>query len=67
MNSKPEHIINLEDIGAFVQPKEFLLNNSEHELVAACKAGRKEFMNSLLVRCSMFAGDMQRIASMPEI
>ncbi len=58
MNSKPEHIINLEDIGAFVQPKEFLLNNSEHELVAACKAGKKVAQKRIY---ELFAGKMLNV------
>lgn len=41
MNSKPEHIIRLEDLGSVIQPKEFLLTNSEEELIAACHAGRR--------------------------
>lgn len=58
MNSKPEHIINLEDIGAFVQPKEFLLNNSEHELVTACKAGKKVAQKRIY---ELFAGKMLNV------
>tara|TARA_R110002124_G_scaffold135947_2_gene298961 strand:+ start:270 stop:890 length:621 start_codon:yes stop_codon:yes gene_type:complete len=58
LNSKPEHIINLEDIGAFVQPKEFLLNNSEHELVAACKAGKKVAQKRIY---ELFAGKMLNV------
>lgn len=58
MNSKPEHIINLEDIGAYVQPKEFLLNNSEHELVAACKAGKKVAQKRIY---ELFAGKMLNV------
>lgn len=67
MNSKPEHIINIEDIGAFIQPKEFLLNNSEHELVAACKAGKKVaqkrvyelFAGKMLNVCRRYARDVE--------
>ena len=58
MNSKPEHIINLEDIGAYIQPKEFLLNNSEHELVAACKAGKKVAQKRIY---ELFAGKMLNV------
>lgn len=58
MNSKPEHIINIEDIGAFIQPKEFLLNNSEHELVAACKAGKKVAQKRIY---ELFAGKMLNV------
>lgn len=41
MNSKSENIIQLEDLNRLVQPKEFLLINSEQELIAACKAGKR--------------------------
>lgn len=58
MNSKPEHIINIEDIQALIQPKEFLLNNSEHELVAACKAGKKVAQKRIY---ELFAGKMLNV------
>lgn len=58
MNPKPEHIINIEDIGNFIQPKEFLLNNSEHELVAACKAGEKVAQKRIY---ELFAGKMLNV------
>ncbi len=58
MNSKPEHIINIEDIGSFIQPKEFLLNNSEQELVAACKAGKKVAQKRIY---ELFAGKMLNV------
>ncbi len=68
MNSKPEHIINIEDLGAFLPPKEFLLNNSEHELVAACKAGDKIaqrrvyelFAGKMLNVCRRYARDVEQ-------
>jgi RNA polymerase sigma-70 factor (ECF subfamily) len=58
LNSKPEHIINIEDIGSFIQPKEFLLNNSEQELVAACKAGKKVAQKRIY---ELFAGKMLNV------
>ena len=42
MSSKPEHIIRLDQIPESLgNPKEFLLGNSEKELVLACKKGHR--------------------------
>lgn len=41
MNSEREHIIRVEDLGALVKPREVLLQNSEDELINACKAGER--------------------------
>jgi RNA polymerase sigma factor (sigma-70 family) len=41
LSSKPEHIIRFEDLAPMMQPKEVLLGNSEQELLAACKAGKR--------------------------
>lgn len=58
MSSKPEHIIRVEDLGPILQPKEFLLNNSEHELVAACKAGQRVAQKRVY---ELFAGKMVNV------
>lgn len=68
MNSKPEHSIHLEDLGAFVSPKEFLLDNSEQELIAACKAGKRVaqkriyelFSAKMVWVCRRYAKDMEQ-------
>ncbi len=68
MNSKPEHSIHLEDLGALVPPKEFLLENSEQELIAACKAGKKVaqkriyelFSSKMVFVCRRYANDMEQ-------
>lgn len=68
MNSKPEHSISLEDLGALVPPKEFLLGSSEQELIAACKAGKREaqkrvyelFSGKMLNVCRRYANDMEQ-------
>lgn len=68
MNSKPEHSIHLEDLGALVPPKEFLLNNSEQELIAACKAGKRVaqkriyelFSSKMVFVCRRYANDMDQ-------
>ena len=68
MNSKPEHSIHLEDLGALVPPKEFLLNNSEQELIAACKAGKRVaqkriyelFSSKMVFVCRRYASDMDQ-------
>lgn len=58
MSSKPEHIIRVEDLGPLLRPKEFLLNNSEHELVAACKAGKRMAQKRVY---ELFAGKMVNV------
>lgn len=58
MNSKPEHSIHLEDLGALLQPKEFLLINSEQELIAACKAGKRVAQRRIY---ELFAGKMVNV------
>lgn len=68
MSSKPEHIINFEDIGGFLQPREFLLENSEHELVKACKSGERIaqrrvyelFSGKMLNVCRRYAKDTEQ-------
>ncbi len=58
MSSKPEHIARIEDIGAFLPPKEILLNNSEQELIAACKAGKRVAQKRIY---ELFAGKMLNV------
>lgn len=58
MNSKPEHSIRLEDLGALLQPKEFLLINSEQELIAACRAGKRVAQRRVY---ELFAGKMVNV------
>lgn len=68
MNTKPEHIIRLEDLGPRVQPKEFLLNNSEQELIAACQAGKRVaqkriyelFAPKMVNVCRRYAKDLEQ-------
>ena len=68
MNSKPEHSIHLEDLGALTPPKEFLLDNSEQELIAACKAGKKVaqkriyelFSSKMVWVCRRYAKDNEQ-------
>ena len=58
MNSKPEHSIRLEDLGGLLQPKEFLLINSEQELIAACRAGKRVAQRRVY---ELFAGKMVNV------
>jgi len=58
LSSKPEHIARIEDFGAFLQPKEILLNNSEQELIAACKAGKRVAQKRIY---ELFAGKMLNV------
>lgn len=58
MSSEPEHIIRIEDLNGFVQPKEILLSASEQELVAACKAGEKLAQKRVY---ELFSGKMLNI------
>lgn len=68
MSSKPEHIIRLEDLAPMMQPKEVLLGNSEQELLAACKAGKRVaqkriyelFAPKMLNVCRRYARDMEQ-------
>lgn len=68
LNSKPEHSIRLEDLGAILQPKEFLLINSEQELIAACKAGKRVaqrriyelFSGKMVNVCRRYAKDLEQ-------
>jgi RNA polymerase sigma-70 factor (ECF subfamily) len=68
LNSKPEHIIRIEDLGALVQPKEILLENSEQELIAACKAGKRVaqkriyelFAPKMVNVCRRYARDLEQ-------
>ncbi len=68
MNTKPEHIIRLEDLGPMVQPKEFLLINSEQELLAACQAGKRVaqkrvyelFAPKMVNICRRYAKDLEQ-------
>lgn len=68
LNSKPEHSIHLEDLGALVPPKEFLLDNSEQELIAACKAGKRVaqkriyelFASKMVWVCRRYTKDMEQ-------
>jgi RNA polymerase sigma-70 factor (ECF subfamily) len=48
----------VEDLGAFVQPREVLLGNSEQELVAACKAGKRAAQKRIY---ELFSGKMVNI------
>lgn len=65
LSSKPEHIIRIEDLGGFVQPKEILLTASEQELVAACQDGNRTaqkrvyelFSGKMLSICRRYAKD----------
>lgn len=58
----------MEDLGAFVSPKEFLLDNSEQELIAACKAGKRVaqkriyelFSAKMVWVCRRYAKDMEQ-------
>lgn len=58
----------VEDLGAFVQPREVLLGNSEQELVAACKAGKRVaqkriyelFSGKMVNICRRYAHDMEQ-------
>lgn len=58
MAIKPEHIIHVEDIGAYVPTREVLLGNSETELVAACKAGKRVAQKRIY---ELFAGKMVNV------
>ncbi len=68
MSSKPEHIIRLEDLAPMLPPKEVLLANSEHELLAACKAGKRVaqkriyelFAPKMLNVCRRYARDTEQ-------
>ncbi len=65
MNTEPEHIIRIEDLGSLLKPKEILLENSEQELLAACKAGKRIaqkrvyelFAPKMLNVCRRYAND----------
>lgn len=58
----------MEDLGAFVSPKEFLLDNSEQELIAACKAGKRVaqkriyelFASKMVWVCRRYTKDMEQ-------
>ncbi len=58
MATKPEHIIHVEDLGAYVPTREVLLGNSETELVAACKAGKRVAQKRIY---ELFAGKMVNV------
>lgn len=68
MNSKPDHIIRIEDLGALVQPKEILLENSEQELIEACRAGKRVaqkriyelFAPKMVNVCRRYARDLEQ-------
>jgi RNA polymerase sigma factor (sigma-70 family) len=65
---KPEHIIHVQDLSAFVPPREVLLGNSEAELVAACKAGKRVaqkriyelFSGKMVNVCRRYAKDIEQ-------
>lgn len=67
MSSKPDHIMRLENLEAYVPPKEILLNSSEQELVLACAAGEKLaqkrvyelFSGKMLNICRRYAKDSE--------
>lgn len=58
----------MEDLGALTPPKEFLLDNSEQELIAACKAGKKVaqkriyelFSSKMVWVCRRYAKDNEQ-------
>ena len=58
----------MEDLGPLVQPKEILLENSEQELIAACKAGKRVaqkriyelFAPKMVNICRRYAKDMEQ-------
>ena len=58
----------MEDLGALTPPKEFLLDNSEQELIAACKAGKKVaqkriyelFSSKMVWVCRRYAKDTEQ-------
>ncbi len=68
MSSKPEHIIHIEDLAPYHRPKQFLLENSEQELIAACQAGRRAaqkriyelFAPKMVNVCNRYAKDRER-------
>ena len=68
MSSKPEHIIRFEDLAPLIQPKEVLLGNSEQELLASCKAGKRVaqkriyelFAPKMLNVCRRYARDVEQ-------
>lgn len=58
LSSKPQHIISLDQVEGLIVPKEVLLDNSEQELVAACRRGERSAQKRVY---ELFSGRMINI------